>query len=226
MHYIDIDSWERKGNYTFFKNFLNSWYTLTTEIDISLAKKAAKERDESLFLYYLYAILYAANHVKELRTRQDNEDRLIQHDRVDIITPVALANGNFYTLRIPYSEDFEAFYSNASQLIANVPQDGDPYEAELQLMKEDIYDVIHLSAVPNLSFTSLSFTANRPGRPCSWPLSCVGKIVTRRGKYFMPFAIYVNHAFVDGSHLSAMMEQIQYCLSQLSSARKVNIVQS
>ena len=32
-HIIDIDAWERRDNYGFFRNFVNSWYSVTTEID-------------------------------------------------------------------------------------------------------------------------------------------------------------------------------------------------
>lgn len=32
-HIIDIDTWERRDNYGFFRNFVNSWYSVTTEID-------------------------------------------------------------------------------------------------------------------------------------------------------------------------------------------------
>ena len=32
-HIIDIDTWERRDNYGFFRTFLNSWYSVTTEID-------------------------------------------------------------------------------------------------------------------------------------------------------------------------------------------------
>ena len=35
-HIIDIDAWERRDNYGFFRSFVNSWYSVTTEIDLSL----------------------------------------------------------------------------------------------------------------------------------------------------------------------------------------------
>ena len=30
---IDIETWERRDNYNFFRNFVSSWYSITTEID-------------------------------------------------------------------------------------------------------------------------------------------------------------------------------------------------
>ncbi len=42
-HIIDIDTWERRDNYGFFRTFLNSWYSVTTEIDCTEASAAAKQ---------------------------------------------------------------------------------------------------------------------------------------------------------------------------------------
>ena len=39
-HIIDIDTWERRDNYGFFRTFLNSWYSVTTEIDCTEASTA------------------------------------------------------------------------------------------------------------------------------------------------------------------------------------------
>lgn len=215
MHYIDIDTWERRGNYLYFKDFVNSWYSITTEIDLTHAKAAAKAKNESLFLYYLYAAVHGANQVKEMRTRLDNQDRVIQHDQVDIITPIGMPNGNFCTLRIPYAPSFRAFYDTASQLIASAPTLDNPYGAEEQLFEDGIYDVVHLSAVPKLYFTSVTFTANQLGRPCSWPLMTAGKTITREGRVIMPLAVYINHAFVDGNHLAAFVEAFQQTLEAI-----------
>lgn len=52
------------------------------------------------------------------------------HDRVDIISPIAVSGKTFYTVRIPYHEEFKRFYAEAYALITNIPEDGDPYGAE------------------------------------------------------------------------------------------------
>ena len=108
-HIIDIDTWERRDNYGFFRTFLNSWYSVTTEIDCTEASTAAKQSKHSFFLYYLYAVLRSANEVNELRYRIDKDGQVIFHDRVDIISPIAVPGKTFYTVRIPYHEDFKRF---------------------------------------------------------------------------------------------------------------------
>lgn len=76
-HIIDIDAWERRDNYGFFRNFVNSWYSVTTEIDCTEASAAARAAKRSFFLYYLYAVVRSANEVDELRYRTDKEGRVV-----------------------------------------------------------------------------------------------------------------------------------------------------
>ena len=204
-HIIDIDTWERRDNYGFFRTFLNSWYSVTTEIDCTEASTAAKQSKHSFFLYYLYAVLRSANEVNELRYRIDKDGQVIFHDRVDIISPIAVPGKTFYTVRIPYHEEFKRFYAEAYALITNIPEDGDPYGAEKTLMQQGDYDVVHLSAVPKMYFTSTTYTVAEAGNG-----------VPRGERLVFPLSIYVNHAFVDGSHLASFFEKIEKYLKEIS----------
>ena len=215
-HIIDIDTWERRDNYGFFRTFLNSWYSVTTEIDCTEASTAAKQSKHSFFLYYLYAVLRSANEVNELRYRIDKDGQVIFHDRVDIISPIAVPGKTFYTVRIPYHEDFKRFYAEAYALITNIPEDGDPYGAEKTLMQQGDYDVVHLSAVPKMYFTSTTYTVAEAGNCCSHPLMTAGKVVPRGERLVFPLSRYVNHAFVDGSHLASFFEKIEKYLKEIS----------
>lgn len=215
-HIVDIDTWERRDNFGFFRSFVNSWYSITTEIDCTEARSAAKAAGRSFFLYYLYAVLRAANEVVELRYRIDKDGQVIYHDLVDIISPIAVPGKTFYTVRIPYCEDFESFYPEAHALITNIPEDGDPYGAEKTLIAQGDYDVVHLSAVPKMFFTATTYTLAEAGNGCNYPLMTAGKAVTREGRLVFPLSIYVNHAFVDGSHLSTFFEKIEEYLREIS----------
>ena len=108
-HLIDIDTWERKENYLFFRDFHNSWIAMTSEVDCTEAYAEAKAQGRSFFLYYLYAILRAANEIKEFRYRWDKHGQVVCHDTVDITTPIAVPGKTFYTVRIPWNSDFKAF---------------------------------------------------------------------------------------------------------------------
>ena len=214
-HIIDIDTWERRDNYGFFRTYLNSWYSVTTEIDCTEASAAARRSGHSFFLYYLYAVLRSANEVNELRYRTDKNGQVVFHDRVDIISPIAVPGKTFYTVRIPYHENFERFYAEAHALITDIPENGDPYHAEKELMQQGDYDVVHLSAVPKMFFTSITYTVAEAGNGCSHPLMTVGKVVPRGERLVFPLSIDVNHAFVDGSHLASFFGKIEKYLKEV-----------
>lgn len=105
-HIVDTETWERRDNYNFFRGFANSWIAITSEVDCTEAYTHAKTNGKSFFLYYLYAILRAANEIKEFRYRWDKNGQVIYHDTVDVISPIAVPGKTFYTVRIPYHADF------------------------------------------------------------------------------------------------------------------------
>ena len=66
---VDIETWERKDNFNFFRNFLNPCITITSEVECTAAKEKAKKNGQSFFIHYLYAILRAAKQINELGER-------------------------------------------------------------------------------------------------------------------------------------------------------------
>ena len=80
-HIVDLESWERRGNYAFFRDHLNAWYSVTTELDCTESYEQSKQTGRSFFLRYLYAALRAANEVPAFRYRMDAQgtDRLVRY---------------------------------------------------------------------------------------------------------------------------------------------------
>ena len=222
-HIINIDTWERKDNYNFFRGFANSWIAITSEADCTEAFARAKERGHSFFLYYLYAITRAVNEIKELRYRWDkngqvvyHDGQVVYHDTVDVITPIAVPGRTFYTVRIPYHSDFDTFYREARSIITSIPEDGDPYGTDKQIAEQGDFDVFLLSATPKLYFTSITYTQQSVGHPLDYPLMNAGKAITRAGRLYMPIALTVSHAFADGAHISLFFEKVEQILKELA----------
>jgi chloramphenicol O-acetyltransferase type A len=84
---VDIETWERKNHFKFFASFFNPNFSVTTDVECGNAKENAKSKGHSFFIYYLYAILRAANEIKELRYRMENE-KVVLYDRLGLETPV------------------------------------------------------------------------------------------------------------------------------------------
>lgn len=213
---IDEKTWNRKDNFSFFKHFLNPTISTTSEVVCTRARSLAKENKQSFFLHYLYAILAAVNEIDELRYRITNKDGIVLYDKVDVLCPIRVAeDGRFVTVRFPWKENFEEFYQTASSLIKSVSEEADPYaytRSDEEQNDDTYYNVILVSATPDLYFTSMTHTQEfRQGSP--FPLLNVGKAVQRENDLVMPIAICVHHGFVDGKHISDFYKKIETILS-------------
>lgn len=211
-HIIDIETWERKENFNFFRHFQNPQLSITSEVECGGAKRRAKEAHQSFFLHYLYAVLRAANEISELRYRIDPEGRVVLYDKIDILSPIKIKeNGKFFTIRFPYHEDFDTFYQEARKIIDSIPEDGDPYAAENGEIASGDYGLILLSATPDLYFTSINGTQEKQSGN-NYPLLNAGKAITKEGKLVMPIAMTIHHGFVDGHHLSLFYKKVEELL--------------
>jgi len=210
-HIVDIDTWERKNNFDFFRHFLNPQLSITSEVECGGARKRAKAAGESFFLHYLYAVLRAVNEIKEFRYRIDSEERVVYFDTIDILSPIKVKeNGKFFTVRFQWDEDFATFYAQAQKMLASIDPEGDPYEAEKSGGNE-LLDVLLLSATPDLYFTSITATQEyRHGN--NYPLMNSGKAIVKEGKLIMPISMTLHHGFVDGHHIALFYKKVEELL--------------
>ena len=203
---IPLECFHRKESVMFFKDFVNPNVSVTCMADASECFRRAKSHGEKFFHYYLYAILRAVNEIKELHYRFSPTCDIIFYDKIDVLSPIKLpGKDSFTTLRFPYIPDRDAFISSVKEIIRNTGNKSSFGEEEG--LQE--YDVVLVSAITDLPFTSISYTQkHRHGN--DFPLINVGKMESD-GR--MPIAICVNHAFVDGEHLSHFYKLVQKYLN-------------
>ncbi len=203
-HIVNLDRWERKESYLFFKDFFNPCINVTCNIDAASAKTQAKKNGESFFLYYLYAILKAVNNIPEFKYRIDKEKNVVYYDTINVLTPIKLPHMNtFKTMLFPYHENFAEFYHAAK---AKMQASTANVFGEEQAISE--YNVVLVSAIPDLAFTSMS--AAQCNYTNNYPLFTVGKM--QKGK--MPLASCVFHGFVDGEHLAEFYRMVDEYLAK------------
>lgn len=211
---IDVESWGRRDTFNFFKGFVNPIFSITAEVECTGGYKRAKERGESFFIHYLYAILRGLNEIEEFRYRVEQtcpNDPIVvtKYDRVDTRTPITVGNnGEYVELYVPYIADFDTFYKNTTELIANIDSEADPFGC----VDENGLGVSCISAIPTLHFTSATQTLKSIGAVNMMPLINVGKMVEHEGVRSMPIAVSVHHGLADGKHMSDLFASIESCL--------------
>lgn len=216
---INLNTWERRKSYEFYKNFLNPQVTITAEVDCTEVYNECKQNGTSFFRKYLYAILRSVNEIKELKYRiekLDGEDKVVLYEMISVLTPIQIGkNGEFTTIKVPYHLTFEKFNKVMDDIIDGInPDEPEPYYTEENAERSNFTDMILVSALPDLHFTSMTCTQS-----CSYgsrkPIINVGKAILKENKMVMPIAISFHHGLCDGFHISKFYKLVEGYLKDL-----------
>ena len=203
---LDIENWDRKEHFNFFKTFDEPFFGVTVDIDCTIAHKVCKAQGHSFFLYYLHKSLTAANQIESFKYRII-EDKVIICEQIDCSATIDRPNGTFGFSYISYSEEFPDFVQNAKIEIERVRNSKGLVPAGSG------QNVIYYSSIPWIKFTALSHARNF-SFPDSCPRISFGKMVEKEGKKEMPVSIHVNHALMDGVHLGEYIDAFQRLMNE------------
>lgn len=205
---LDIDNWNRKEHFLFFKQMEEPFFGATVQIDCTKAFETAKELNSSFFVYYLHKTLVAINTIESFRYRI-NEDTVFIHDFINASATIGREDGTFGFSLIEYNSDFTVFQKTAMTEIERIQSTTGLFT---RTFEED--NVIHFSAIPWLNFTSLSH-ARSYSFPDSSPKISFGKMmVAENGKRTIAMSVHVHHGLMDGLHLGQFIDYFQEIMNQ------------
>jgi chloramphenicol O-acetyltransferase type A len=212
MKTIDLDSWPRASQFTFFRQYANPHYALTARIDVTRLISDDKPAGVSVFNGALFAIMAAVNAVPELRTRFSG-DKVCEYEIVHASVTVPIDGDQFAFCDIPFSHAWPEFDRNCRQVI-----DAARRQVELKNNVAGSQEWTYLTCLPWVHFTAMT-------HPVDGPADCIpriawGKIESDAGRWFMPVAIQVHHALVDGRHVGQFFEVLQERMQHSLQAKK------
>jgi chloramphenicol O-acetyltransferase type A len=198
---IDIDSWERKELFLFFRDFEEPYYGITADLECTGAYRYARSNGISFFLYYLYLVLKAVNATDAFKYRIEGED-LYHYEVIDGSATVDRPDGTFGFSFMPYTERLETFLDQAAREMERV-------RSERRLISNEFgQNIIHFSALPWIRFSSVSHPRHFGNRD-SIPKITVGKYYQEGDGMFMPVSVHVHHALADGLHVGQFLQILQ-----------------
>lgn len=205
---IDIQNWNRKEEYQFFRTFFNPMISVTVEVDCTMAYRRAKELQVPFSLYYMHAAVTAANQFEEFRYRQEGEE-VVLYDRIDLITPIQTDDGSYRSVRLAAEKDLPDFLASARPAIEAAKRgEGGAHSEE-----DEGRDILIISVNPWYRFTSVQLAI--PAEPQqNIPIFTFGKIDGRDGRLTMPVALSVNHGFVSGYQIGQYLQEFQRLLDR------------
>jgi len=204
---LDLENWPRKDHFIFFNTFEEPFFGVCVDIDCTIAYHKCKQQGHGFFLYYLHQCLAAANAIEAFRLRIEN-DQVYLYDHVHASAVINRTDTTFGFSYIDYVSDFESFKTEARKEIDRVQNT----KGLIPAGSGD--NVIHISAMPWLKFTSLSHARSFSFKD-SCPKISFGKMTMVDGKQLMPVSIHVNHALMDGYHVSLFVDEFQKRMNQI-----------
>lgn len=204
MKKIDLQNWNRKEHFHFFKEFEEPYFGATINLDVTDAyKKCIENGGVSFFLYYHYILAKTINETESMRLRI-SENEVCMFETIHVSSVILRPDFTFGFSFIPFKESFESFRRSAEEEIRKVKQStGLGFNENTSRL-----DVVHCSTLPWLDFTSLSHARNF-GERTGIPKFSFGKLTDHDGVKKMPLSIHVHHALMDGYHLGMFTEKLQ-----------------
>jgi chloramphenicol O-acetyltransferase type A len=204
---LDLENWNRKEHFQFFKQFEEPFFGATVEIDCTKAYASAKILKTSFFTYYLYHTLRAVNTIESFRYRIA-DDQIYVCDQINASATIGREDGSFGFSLMEYNSDFSVFAASSTKEIKRI-------QTTIGLFTRNFDDdnVIHFSAIPWLDFSSLSH-ARSYTFPDSCPKISFGKMkIADNGKRTMAMSVHVHHALMDGFHVGQFVEAFHEILN-------------
>ena len=207
MTLLNLNKWNRKEHFEFFKNYNQPFFGITAEVDVTKAYAVAKSLNVSFFLYYLHKSLIAINSLEPFRYRINEKGEVVICDSIRAGATIDRPDGTFSFSYLPYYEGFEEFSNAAVGIIEKIRETKGLPHTDRSL------DVAYFSAIPWVKFTSVEHAMNS-GDGDSVPKIAFGKWEERDGKKFMPVSVHVHHALMDGHHVGQFYELFQKLLNE------------
>ncbi|HEX2946505.1 MAG TPA: chloramphenicol acetyltransferase [Clostridia bacterium] len=205
MKNIDIENWNRKDHFNYFKQFDYPHFNVCANIDITRFYKHIKVNGLPFFISMVYAASKAANSVREFRYRIRG-DGVVEHETANPSFTVMTENEVFNYCTAPFTEDFSSFKTKTSELIEKARRsaglDDDPSRD----------DLLYITSLPWVSFTSITHPIQM--HPVdSIPRISWGRFFEDEGYIKLPLSVQAHHAIVDGMHVGNYFGLVQEILN-------------
>ena len=198
---IDIQTWNRKTTFEFFKDYEDPFFNVTANLDVTSLYGFCKENNLSFALANLFYSLQTANEIREFRLRL-KDGKVVEFEKIHATQTI--------------SGDDETFSFGYFELKENVFEFNEAGKKAIEKYKRlktfDVetgrIDLIYYSVIPWVSFTSFKH-AGRFDNQQTVPRMVFGKMFEENRRRKIPFSVEVNHALVDGFHVGKYFNRLQ-----------------
>ncbi|CDG18576.1 type A chloramphenicol O-acetyltransferase [Xenorhabdus doucetiae] len=200
---FDIENWNRKEHFAYYRHSVQCGFSLTTKIDITRLISSLTEKEYKFYPAIIYILSKAVNLYSEFKLAIKDDD-LIIWDKVDpAFTIFHQETETFSSLWAEYSPDFHCF-------LANYATNFERYKADVSFFPQPNQPAnhFHISSLPWVSFDGFNLNVANFTDYFA-PIFTMGKYYKDSDQIILPLAIQVHHAACDGFHVARLMNTIQ-----------------
>jgi chloramphenicol O-acetyltransferase type A len=198
---IDVENWNRKTTYQFFRNFEDPFFNITANIDATNLYSFCKEKGLSIALASLFFSLKAVNEIKEFRIRLVDE-KLLEFDNIHATQTILNDDETFSFCYLELKDTIFEFDTAGKEAIEKYKK------LKTFDVESDRLDLIYCSVIPWVSFTSFKH-ARRFDNTQTVPRLVFGKLFDLGDKKLIPHSVEVNHYIMDGLHVGKYFNLLQ-----------------
>ena len=203
FHLIDMETWERREHYRYYRDRIKARYNLGAEIDITGLLPQVKAEGLRFYPVFVYLVMRAVNEQKELRMSMDREGRLGYWDFCHpSYTIFHQDDHTFSDIWTEWSDDFRTFYGRAVK-------DMETYRdvKGIKAKKDTPPNFCPVSCVRWLSYSSYGSDTYAESSML-FPVILFGRYYEENGRIKIPLNIAVNHAVADGYHTCLFLNRV------------------
>ena len=209
MKEFDVENWNRKAQYEFFKDYADPFFNITANLNVTNLYTFCKKNELSFSLACIFIAIKHINDIPEFRLRIKN-DRVVQYDTIPIGSTVLNDDTTFSFCEFPYTNSIFEFDANGKSILKK-HKEGVTFDAQ-----EDEVQMVHCSTLPWVSFTGLKHARKGDEGGKGIPKIVFGKWFEENEVKKIPFSVEVHHALMDGLHVGLLFEKMQQYINELA----------
>jgi chloramphenicol O-acetyltransferase type A len=113
MKKIDINRWERKEVYEFFKSYEIPRYQVTVDIDVTNLYKYSKEKNLSFYFSMMWIVMNEINQIENFKYRIEQNEVVYYDVTHPSFTDLIKESNQFKIVNTLFDIDIETFIKNA-----------------------------------------------------------------------------------------------------------------
>lgn len=199
---VNRQTWERAEHFDHYLK-VPCTYSVTTDIEISAVLKTVKANGGKLYPKLIHLITALVNQHSEFRMSLLEGELVIWETVNPSYTIFHPENDTFSAIWTEYNKDYQRF-------LANYQEDQRLFSQKLGLFTKPQLPLNHIniSSLPWVEFKGFNLTIEANSQYLA-PIFTMGRFRQEGAQVWLPLAIQVHHAVIDGFHVSRFINELQ-----------------